>query len=96
MAAFFVGENIKSIAINDIYGEKGSTNKFIRPTLDVNGIWGGYTGEGKTVITKHLPKISMRLVQEWEEITELFKIILKVLRKRCCKVKVHIMAVKVT
>jgi acetylornithine deacetylase/succinyl-diaminopimelate desuccinylase-like protein len=47
----------------------------IRPT-DVNGIWGGYTGEGaKTVIaSKAFAKISMRLVpnQDWEHITELF------------------------
>lgn len=70
----------KALDINDVYGEKDyATNErnSIRPTLDVNGIWGGYTGEGaKTVIaSKAYAKISMRLVphQDWKEITELFK-----------------------
>ena len=70
----------KSIGINSVYGEKGySTNErnSIRPTLDVNGIWGGYIGEGaKTVIASSaFAKISMRLVpdQDWKKITELFK-----------------------
>ena len=70
----------KALDIDDVHGEKGYTTNernSIRPTLDVNGIWGGYIGEGaKTVIaSKAFAKISMRLVpnQNWEAITELFK-----------------------
>ncbi len=70
----------KSIGISDIIGEEGFSapeRMSIRPTLDVNGMWGGYTGEGaKTVIpSKAYAKISMRLVpfQDPEKITELFK-----------------------
>lgn len=69
----------KSIGLNGVEGEEGYTTlerTSIRPTLDCNGIWGGYTGEGaKTVIpSKAFAKISMRLVpyQTPEEITEKF------------------------
>ncbi len=66
--------------IQSVHGEAGYTTRertSIRPTLDVNGIWGGYTGEGaKTVLpSKAHAKISMRLVpnQDPETITRLFK-----------------------
>lgn len=69
----------KELGIGDVRGEKGYTTNertAIRPTLDVNGIWGGYTGEGaKTVLpSKAFAKISMRLVphQTSQRVTELF------------------------
>ncbi len=89
-------DNYKAhLDIDDVYGEKGYTTPerySIRPTLDVNGIWGGYTGEGaKTVIaSKAYAKISMRLVpdQDPDEITDLFSAHFKSIAPKGVKVKV--------
>lgn len=69
----------EDLEINDVRGEVGYSTierASIRPTLDVNGIWGGYIGEGaKTVLpSKASAKISMRLVpnQQSDKMTEMF------------------------
>ncbi len=78
-APFNLDEYKKELGIAEVKGEKGYTTlerTGTRPTLDVNGIWGGYTGEGaKTVLpSKASAKISMRLVpnQDSEEIMKMF------------------------
>ena len=78
-APFDLKEYQTDLSVDEVFGEKGySTNErnSIRPSLDVNGIWGGYIGEGaKTVLpSKAYAKISMRLVpnQSSKEITQLF------------------------
>jgi acetylornithine deacetylase/succinyl-diaminopimelate desuccinylase-like protein len=85
----------KALDIEEVFGETGYTTNernSIRPTLDVNGIWGGYTGEGaKTVIaSKAYAKISMRLVpdQDPDEITKLFKTHFESIAPKAVKVKV--------
>ena len=85
-----------ALDIDAEYGEKGYTTPergSIRPTLDVNGIWGGYTGEGaKTVIaSKAYAKISMRLVpnQQPDEITRLFSEHFKAIAPKGVKVVVN-------
>lgn len=84
------------LAIEAVHGEAGYTTlerTTIRPTLDVNGIWGGYTGEGsKTVLpSKAYAKISMRLVpnQSEQKITELFSAHFKAIAPPSVKVKVN-------
>jgi len=83
------------LKINGVDGEKGYSTierSSIRPTLDVNGIWGGYTDEGaKTVIpSKAHAKISMRLVpdQNWNEISLLFETYFKSLVPKGISVKI--------
>jgi len=85
----------KALDIEEICGEEGYTTPErtgIRPTLDINGIWGGYTGEGaKTVIpSKAYAKISMRLVpnQDHHKISQLFEDHFKSIAPPYVKVKV--------
>ena len=94
-APFSLDAYKKALDIEEVYGETSySTNErnSIRPTLDVNGIWGGYIGEGaKTVIaSKAYAKISMRLVpdQDPDEITKLFMDHFESIAPKAVKVKV--------
>ena len=92
---FNLSEFKSHIDINEIYGEQGYTTVErigTRPTLDVNGIWGGYINEGaKTVLpSKAYAKISMRLVsnQSSKKISKLFSDHLKKICPDSCKIKV--------
>ena len=94
-APFSLENYKKALDLTDIHGEEGYTTMErtgIRPTLDVNGIWGGYIGEGaKTVIpSKAYAKISMRLVpnQSDEKITNLFANYFQSIAPKSVKVKV--------
>lgn len=94
-APFSLENYEKDLDINSVYGEKGYSTlerASIRPTLDVNGIWGGYTGAGaKTVLpSKAFAKISMRLVpnQTSDEATRLFTEYFNSIAPQGVKVKV--------
>ncbi|MBR6063235.1 MAG: dipeptidase [Bacteroidales bacterium] len=94
-APFNLEDYKKSLDIEEVHGEEGYTTierTGIRPTLDVCGIWGGYTGEGsKTVLPSEAhAKVSMRLVpnQNSQKIAELFQKHFEAMAPKCVKVKV--------
>ena len=95
MAPFDEEEYKKAIDVEELAGEEGFTTTErtgIRPSFDVCGIWGGYTGEGaKTVLpSKAYAKISTRLVpnQNHEKIGQLFKEYFESIAPKSVKVKV--------
>jgi acetylornithine deacetylase/succinyl-diaminopimelate desuccinylase-like protein len=92
---FNVEEYKKAIDVKELSGEEGYTTTEctgIRPTFDVCGIWGGYTGEGaKTVLpSKAYAKISTRLVpnQNYKVIEKLFKDYFESIAPKSVKVEV--------
>ena len=78
-APFNLEDYKKALELSDVHGEEGYSTmerNSIRPTLDVNGIWGGYTGEGakNSYRFQSIRKNLMRLVpgQDPDKITKLF------------------------
>ncbi len=95
-APFLQSDYNKALNIDQEWGEKGFSTierTGIRPSLDINGIWSGYTGEGaKTVLPSVAKaKISMRLVpcQDHEKIAQLVKNYLISIAPKCVKINVE-------
>lgn len=95
-APFSLAAYKRSLEIGDVAGEAGYTTMErtgVRPSLDINGIWGGYIGEGtKTVIPSTASaKVSMRLVpdQDWKKIARLFEKHFRAIAPKSVKVKVR-------
>jgi acetylornithine deacetylase/succinyl-diaminopimelate desuccinylase-like protein len=94
-APFSKKNYMKDLGVTELKGEKGyspTEHTSIRPTLELNGIWGGYTGDGaKTVLpSKAFAKISMRLVpnQRSQKISDLFARHFRKIAPKSVKVKV--------